>query len=57
MKGGQAPDLVAIGTKADNHSDIAEAVVVSGVRVIYLKKAIACSLDKLPYLLGDPSQY
>ena len=40
----QAPDLVVICIKGDNHAELAIAVAVSGVRMIYLEKAIACSM-------------
>ncbi len=40
----EAPDLVAICTRAGNHADLAEAVAESGVPLIYLEKAMACSM-------------
>ena len=48
----QAPDLVAICTKGDNHAEFAEAV--SGVRMRCLKQAIACSMNTLSYLVAIP---
>ncbi|MBM3497913.1 MAG: Gfo/Idh/MocA family oxidoreductase, partial [Armatimonadetes bacterium] len=40
----EAPDLVAICTRAENHADLAEAVADSGTPMIYLEKAMACSM-------------
>lgn len=40
----QAPDAVAICTKGENHAKLATAVANAGVKMIYLEKAIACSM-------------
>jgi predicted dehydrogenase len=40
----EKPDLVAICTKAENHADLATAVAEAGVPMIYLEKAMACSM-------------
>ena len=40
----EAPDLVAICTRAENHADLAAAVAEAGVPMVYLEKAMACSM-------------
>ncbi len=40
----EKPDMVAICTKGENHSELAVAVAEAGVRMIYLEKAMACSM-------------
>jgi predicted dehydrogenase len=40
----ERPDLVAICTRAENHADLAERVADAGVPMIYLEKAMACSM-------------
>ena len=40
----EAPDLVAICTRAENHAELAKAVAETGVPMIYLEKAMACSM-------------
>lgn len=47
----QAPDLVAICTKAENHAELAVAVAESGVKMIFLEKAIACSMAEADRVL------
>ncbi len=37
-------DMVAICTKAENHAELATAVANAGVPMIYLEKAMACSM-------------
>ena len=44
MIAGERPDLVAICTKAENHADLATAVAEADVPMIYLEKAMACSM-------------
>ena len=39
----EQPDLVAICTRADVHSELAVRVANAGVPMMYLEKAIACS--------------
>jgi predicted dehydrogenase len=40
----ERPDLVAICTKAENHAELATAIADAGVPMIYLEKAMACSM-------------
>jgi predicted dehydrogenase len=40
----EKPDLVAICTKAENHAELATAVAEVGVPMVYLEKAMACSM-------------
>ena len=40
----ERPDLVAICTRAENHAELATAVAEAGVPMIYLEKAMACSM-------------
>ena len=42
----EAPDLVAICTRGDSHAELAVAVADLGVPMIYLEKAMACSMDE-----------
>lgn len=44
MIGQERPDMVAICTKAENHAELATTVASSGVPMIYLEKAMACSM-------------
>jgi predicted dehydrogenase len=48
----QAPDLVAICTKGENHAELATAVADFGVKMIYLEKAIACSMTEADQVLA-----
>ena len=40
----ERPDMVAICTKAENHAELACAVADAGVPMVYLEKAMACSM-------------
>ena len=40
----ERPDLVAICTRAENHAELGLAVAELGVPMVYLEKAIACSM-------------
>jgi predicted dehydrogenase len=40
----ERPDMVAICTKAENHAELAAAVANASVPMIYLEKAMACSM-------------
>ena len=40
----ERPDMVAICTKADNHAELMSAVADAGVPMVYLEKAMACSM-------------
>jgi len=42
----EAPDLVAICTRGDSHAELAVAVADLGVPMIYLEKAMACSMEE-----------
>ena len=48
----EQPDLVAICTKADNHAELAVAVADLGVPMIYLEKAMACSMAEADAVRG-----
>ncbi len=47
----QSPDLIAICTKGGNHAELAVAVAEAGVKMIYLEKAIACSMAEADRVL------
>lgn len=47
----ETPDLVAICTKGENHAELAVAVAEAGVKMIYLEKAIACSMAEADAVL------
>ncbi|HGE69992.1 TPA: Gfo/Idh/MocA family oxidoreductase, partial [Candidatus Poribacteria bacterium] len=47
----EKPDLVAICTKGDLHAEMGIKVASSGVPMIYLEKAIACSMKEADMLL------
>jgi predicted dehydrogenase len=40
----EAPDLVAICTRAENHAELALGVAEEGVGMVFLEKAMACSM-------------
>jgi predicted dehydrogenase len=42
----ERPDMVAICTKAENHAELAANVANAGVPMIYLEKAMACSMTE-----------
>lgn len=48
----EAPDLVAICTKAENHAELTVAVAETGVRMIFCEKAIACSMKEADAVLA-----
>jgi predicted dehydrogenase len=48
----EQPDLIAICTRADVHSELAVRVAKSGVPMMYLEKAIACSPREADAVLG-----
>jgi predicted dehydrogenase len=47
----EKPDLVAICTKGDLHAEMGAKVAEAGVPMIYLEKAIACSMKEADMLL------
>ena len=47
----EEPDIVAICTKGELHAEMAVQVAESGVKMIYLEKAIACSMDEADKVL------
>ncbi|MGB9594965.1 MAG: Gfo/Idh/MocA family protein [Candidatus Poribacteria bacterium] len=47
----EKPDLVAICTKGDLHAEMGTKVASAGVPMIYLEKAIACSMKEADMLL------
>ena len=49
----EAPDLVAICTKAENHAELALGVAAEGVQMVYLEKAMACSMREADAVLED----
>ena len=42
----ESPDLVAICTRAENHAELGVAVAELGVPMIFLEKAMACSMQE-----------
>ncbi|MDA0711933.1 MAG: Gfo/Idh/MocA family oxidoreductase, partial [bacterium] len=42
----EKPDLVAVCTKGENHAQLGVAVAQLGVPMLYLEKAIACSMSQ-----------
>lgn len=42
----ERPDLVAVCTKGENHAQLAVAVAEAGVPMMYLEKAMACSMTE-----------
>ena len=53
----EQPDLVAICTRADVHAELGARVAEAGVPMIYLEKAIACSMREADALLGACRQH
>jgi len=47
----EAPDLVAICTKAENHAALALGVAEEGVQMVFLEKAMACSMREADAIL------
>ena len=47
----EEPDIVAICTKGELHAEMAVQVAESGVKMIYLEKAIACSMNEADAVL------
>jgi len=42
----EGPDMVAICTKGENHAELAVSVANAGVPMVYLEKAMACSMTE-----------
>jgi predicted dehydrogenase len=47
----EAPELVAICTRAENHAELALGVAEEGVGMVFLEKAMACSMRQADALL------
>ncbi len=53
----EAPDLVAICTRAENHAELALGVAeTGGVRMVFLEKAMACSMREADAILHTYQQ-
>jgi predicted dehydrogenase len=48
----EAPDLVAICTRAENHAELALGVAEEGVGMVFLEKAMACSMREADAILA-----
>ena len=54
----EAPDLVAICTRAENHAELALGVAEAGdVRMVFLEKAMACSMREADAILHAYQQH
>lgn len=55
MLAAEAPDIVAICTRAENHAELAVSVAEAGAKAIFLEKAIACSMAQADAVLAAVS--